>query len=85
MAYCLSDCLYVLVAGMSMESIGKSKESEVIRMKPYEKQVHTALKALGVKGTFSAREIAGDTSRLAVTVNGRSFGIFDTVRNTFVD
>ncbi|MGN0692246.1 MAG: hypothetical protein ACI4K7_07860 [Oscillospiraceae bacterium] len=54
-------------------------------MKPYEKQIHTALKALGVKGKFSVRKIAGDTSRLAVTVNGRSFGIFDTVRNTFVD
>ena len=85
MAYCLSDFPYVLVAGMSMESIGKLKESEVIRMKPYEKQIHTALKALGVKGKFSARKIAGDMSRLAVTVNGKSFGVFDTIRNTFVD
>lgn len=54
-------------------------------MDKHTEQVHTALKTLGVKGKFSAREIAGDTSRLAVTVNGRSFGIFDTVRNTFVD
>ena len=55
-------------------------------MDKHTEQVHTALKALGVKGTFSAREItAGDTNRLAVTVNGKSFGVFDTIRNTFVD
>ncbi|MCI5752084.1 MAG: hypothetical protein MR038_06325 [Oscillospiraceae bacterium] len=55
-------------------------------MDKHTEQVHTALKALGVNGKFSAREIiAGDTSRLVVNVNGRSFGIFDTIRNTFVD
>ncbi|MCI5751554.1 MAG: hypothetical protein MR038_03615 [Oscillospiraceae bacterium] len=54
-------------------------------MDKHTEQVHTALKALGVKGKFSARKIAGDTSRLAVTVNSKSFGVFDTIRNTFVD
>ena len=55
-------------------------------MDKHTEQVHTALKALGIKGTFSAREItAGDTNRLAVTVNCKSFGVFDTIRNTFVD
>lgn len=49
-------------------------------------EVRTALQLLGVKGRFSVHSVASfDMERLIVSVNGIYFGIYDTVRNTFVD
>lgn len=47
------------------------------------KDIRKALAALGVTGTVELRQIA--TDRIEVTVDGSYFGIWDSVRKTFVD
>lgn len=47
------------------------------------KEIEEALKKLNVKGIIIVRWIA--TDRIAVYVNNKYFGIWDTVRKTFVD
>ena len=46
-------------------------------------KVKAALKALGLSGHFTCQFISND--RILVRRFGEKFGIFDTVRNTFVD
>ena len=40
-------------------------------------------KALGISGNVDAKPI--DSTRFVIAVDGDYFGVFDTVRNTFVD
>lgn len=47
------------------------------------KEIKKALEILGVTGTVQLRQIAAD--RIEVTVDGSYFGIWDSVRKTFVD
>lgn len=47
------------------------------------KEIFEALTKLGVKGTITTKRISAD--RIAVYVNGKYFGIWDTIRKTFVD
>lgn len=42
-----------------------------------------ALSNLGIKGTLMINQL--DSSRFEVLVDNKYFGIFDTVKNTFVD
>lgn len=44
--------------------------------------IKRALNALGVKGKFNAHQ-TGDIVK--VTVNGEHFGLWDAVKNTFVE
>ena len=46
-------------------------------------EIAKALEVLGVTGRVHLREIA--TDRIEVTVDGAYFGIWDSVRKTFVD
>ena len=46
-------------------------------------EILEALKTLGVTGSVNIEHIAQD--RIVVHVNGKCFGIWDTVRKTFVD
>ena len=55
--------------------------SEIDRRK--EKYMKEALKKLGVKGHITTKWITKD--RIAVYVDNEYFGIWDTVRQTFVD
>lgn len=48
-----------------------------------DKEIRKALKQLGVTGTMSTRWVTED--RIAVDIDGDYFGIWDTVRKTFVD
>lgn len=52
-------------------------------MDSVKKQVATAMKHLGVKGTVKVVHIGFNNYR--ILLNGKYFGIFDTDRNTFVD
>lgn len=52
-------------------------------MEPIREQIETALRQLGVTGAVRVQQ--NGTNRYHVTVNGRYFGIFDAVKNTFVD
>lgn len=46
----------------------------------------TALKGFGAKGRVHIeRTCRGEKTRFLVNVNEKYFGIFDTVKNTFVD
>ena len=47
------------------------------------KALFEALTKLGVKGAIVTKWITAD--RIAVYVNGKYFGIWDTIRKTFVD
>lgn len=49
------------------------------------KQVRNALDNLGITGDALMLEIDGDPTRLQVFVNDEYIGIFDAVKNTFVD
>lgn len=46
-------------------------------------EIRKALKSLGIKGDVTTRWITED--RIAVYINNEEFGIWDTVRKTFVD
>lgn len=46
-------------------------------------ELHTALIKLGIKGTITTEQIT--TDRIAVYLNGKYFGLWDTTRKTFVD
>lgn len=48
------------------------------------KDIITALEILGVHGEIGLRPITS-LDRIEVTVNGEYFGIWDTVKKTFVD
>ena len=52
-------------------------------MENYINEIAKALKTLGVTGKVHLRQIA--TDRIEVTVDGECFGIWDSVRKTFVD
>ena len=52
-------------------------------MKNLINEITKALETLGIKGTITFRPIVPD--RIEVKVNGEYFGIWDTVRKTFVD
>ena len=45
--------------------------------------IKAALRAFGVSGSTKAEYVTDD--RVKVTVNGEYFGLWDSVRNTFVD
>lgn len=47
------------------------------------KKVIAALKTLGESGSFACEFISND--RILVCKSGQRYGIYDTVRNTFVD
>lgn len=47
-------------------------------------EIINALKILGISGKITLRPIR-DLDRIEVTVNGEYFGIWDSVRKTFVD
>ena len=53
-------------------------------MKDTEKEIITALEILGAQGEITLRPITS-LDRIEVTVNGEYFGIWDTVKKTFVD
>ena len=53
-------------------------------MKDTAKEITTALEILGVQGEITLRPITS-LDRIEVTVNGEYFGIWDTVKKTFVD
>lgn len=40
-------------------------------------------KSLGISGNVDAKPI--DSTRFVIVIDGDYFGVFDTVRNTFVD
>ena len=52
-------------------------------MKNLINEIAKALVVLGVTGKVHLRQIAAD--RIEVTVDGEYFGIWDSVRKTFVD
>lgn len=59
-------------------------------LKPIEvlSKVSGAVEALGVKGDVIMHDLvpgSGDTDRIKVFVSGKYFGVYDTVRETFVD
>lgn len=59
-------------------------ESELAyRMEKKMKEIKKALDQLGVEGYATSKWAAGD--RIAVYIYGEYFGIWDTVRKTFVD
>ncbi len=59
-------------------------ESELAyRMEKKMKEIQKGLDQLGVDGYATGKWIAGD--RIAVYIYGEYFGIWDTVRKTFVD
>lgn len=47
-------------------------------------EIITALEILGVHGRITIRPIK-DLDRIEVSVNGEYFGVWDSVRKTFVD
>lgn len=47
-------------------------------------EINKALEILGVKGETSLRPLSYP-DRIEVTVNGVYFGVWDTIRKTFVD
>ena len=49
-------------------------------------KVGKAVRALGETGDIIMHDfVSGDTGRIKVYVDGKYFGVFDTVRATFVD
>ena len=54
-----------------------------IRMEKFMKEIKKALNELGVKGHITTKWIT--TDRIAVYVGDEYFGIWDTIRKTFVD
>lgn len=57
-------------------------------LKPFEvlDKVGRAVEALGVKGDVVMTDVTPrDTGRIKVYVDEKYFGIYDTVRDTFVD
>ena len=46
-------------------------------------EVIEALAKLGVRGNFAAKPITED--RIAIYIDGKYFGVWDTNRKTFVD
>lgn len=53
-------------------------------MKELTNEITTALEILGVQGNITLRPIA-DLDRIEVSVNGEYFGVWDSVKKTFVD
>jgi hypothetical protein len=47
-------------------------------------EIKSALEKLGVHGRITLRPIA-DLDRIEVSVNGEYFGVWDSVKKTFVD
>lgn len=47
-------------------------------------EIKSALEILGVHGRITLRPIA-DIDRIEVSVNGEYFGVWDSVKKTFVD
>lgn len=65
--------------GSFSDRMDSLKKGAICKMK----EILEALKTLGVEGSVTIRYI--DKNRTAVYVNGEYFGIWDTIRKTFVD